>query len=298
MQDLNQKFDLNLIITMKIALIPKIRELSTNINYTEEWILVKTYPNTQFKIYCLCETLTKNYRIYFNIENGNIFRLGLDCREAHSESISQLKLPSSKLVPIGNTANVNATAVSCEEKDGSLQHFLSNLEFQNYNNINDWLKGVKNPEALITRATNDLIESIASSSGNSETLTRVVGTIETLSKLITAVEKYSRYFNSKIHVLRFQSIVNALEPPELTLRKEINIQEAKEYDEILVKFALFKNAENLELAERYLSTIPRIVSDNLRKTYPLPEAVWQLQQTNGYQKFQKGQFPLNILYCN
>lgn len=61
------------------------------------------------------------------------------------------------------------------------------------------------------------------------------------------------------------------------LRKSIIQEEQLEYDQIL-----------LEECQVYIGgLIPRI-ANNLRKTYLLPDELWQLQQTNGFKKFKKG----------
>ena len=259
---------------MKLQLLPKIQALSMNDFYRDEWILVKTYPKTNSKIYCLCDSVTKNYRLYFNIRNGNILRVGLDCREIHSESFSELKL--SDKPSYSNDTKVSLTA---QNMSNLLGQFLSCIEFLNYNNINDWISGTKNPETIITKATIDLIDNHK----NTEYVDTLYQTLETLSILIVVAEKYRKYFRNKIQVLKFQSVLNTVEQEEI-VEKNIYQQETESYMTIRGKFVDFKKIEDLELAEKYLANIPSIISNNLRKTYPLPQAIWQLQQTNGYLK--------------
>ena len=58
---------------------------------------------------------------------------------------------------------------------------------------------------------------------------------------------------------------------------------------------IFEREENdafigIELAEieTYLSLLPTMISQNLRRTYKLPEDIYQFQQTNGFLLFKKG----------
>ena len=74
--------------------------------------------------------------------------------------------------------------------------------------------------------------------------------------------------------------------PNVVISEEEDIRRSLLGEELID----FKQIELLEL-EWYLKSIPDIISRNLRKTYLLPDQLWQLQQTNGYRLFRKGLFP-------
>jgi len=264
-----------------MLLIPKIQALSNNIvthNYRKQWVLVQTFPKTYLNIKCLCQSQTKNYRLYFNTTNGNFLILGLDCRNNHNESFTEIGLDETV-------------------KDTILNYFLKEIgkEIFNCDNLNTYLKSSKagskkNPEIIVQYAVNQMIEEALSKSDIEQAFKETLSIIEMMVCLID-IPKYQKFLKSKKDKLELKMVLLAVEPLEQKSRLLIETTSNQELDEIYEKYRLHLRVNDLQRAQQYLESIPSIIGNNLKQTYPLPEEIWQLQQTNGYKKFISGQFP-------
>ena len=250
-----------------MKLIPLIKESSHHeSSYQSQWTLVQTVPKTHLNIVCLCQKATKNYRFYFNKINGNVIIIGLDCRENHYESFSSIGLED-----------------KCQ--NSLLNFFLKELNLQT--SLNIFLKTGKNPEISIQRTINKTIEEAVSHADPVVSLGETVNLFQLLSEIIDVI-KYKKFLLGKAEKLKLKLVIQIIEPKEMESRIKIINESETEFNKINEQYRIFQQKRDLVLAEQYLKDIPTIISNNLQQAYPLPGELWQLQQTNGYQKWLSG----------
>ena len=244
-------------------------------NYRSEWALVQTVTSkTGPESICLCESQTKNYRVYFNLLNGNIIKLGIDCRSNHSESFTEIRLADT--VP-----------------DTIVGRFLNLLiePLLIYNSIHVFIstpkRETKSPELILQGAVNKTLETILSSHDSSAVFSQIGSLFRFLNTVIT-VPKYQKYFSNKANASICNAISKMIEGDEISRRKSIMVEEAQELRRLTEGVSKILESVSLMKIEAYLASLPAMISNNLRATYILPNDAWQLQQTNGYIKWWEG----------
>lgn len=256
-----------------MQLITKIKSLSqSNEKFREEWTLIQTVPKlkTIGNIKCLCTMPTNNYRIYFNNFNANIIKLGLDCRNNHLESFTQIGLEESSTVSMKTLLIKELTS-----------------DVANHQNLNHFFVEDKKTEMIFRRAIENTIETALNNENVNQAVKDVIETMTRVSNFLSP--KYQIYLAITIEKLQFKIVLQILEPIELNDRSTILLEREEGYKLILKEYSQLSNLSQMIECNMYLSDIPITLSTNLKTTYILPADIWQLQQTNGFIRWKKRQ---------
>lgn len=263
----------------------------------EEWKFLCS--NDLRTLRCICVSPSRNIgkhknltdrtiRVYLNIKNKQIVNLSPEC-----DPILQLRL--------NNPVNV-------KDRDGLENYYsrdhiwqwLSN-NFVNYSNLSNVFEYQPELTTKFLTEINRLIQDSIEQANFDQLLATSLSVKEVLRLLeyvdqnenekneqtVKIIERIKNMNNQLLMLYVYVSLKDA----EFQSRSEIEKQMYQSSDLLIKEFDSFKVTRDLVLAENYLMKIPQIIANNLRKTYLLPDQLWQLQQTNGYISFMKGQFP-------